>query len=96
MKKVTTINLRITAKRLAHLPTLTKTPEKFQTDPAKTVGGVAFTIFCDGQSDGRTDRRMHGGETIRLPTLTGGDIIHVSDNIRFLFHYLYSMKNAHF
>ena len=48
VKKVTQINLRITAKRLARLPTLTNTPEKFQTDPAKTVGGVAFTRFYDG------------------------------------------------
>ena len=39
----------------AHLQTLTKTPAKFQNDPSivvgevagKTVGGVAFTRFCD-------------------------------------------------
>ena len=35
-KKMTKINLRITAKRHAHLQTLTKTPVKFQKDPGKT------------------------------------------------------------
>ena len=43
-----------------HTQTLTKTPERFQTDPSKTVGGVAFKrvdTFCDGQSDRQTDAR---------------------------------------
>ena len=44
--------------------TLSKTPANFRNDLAKTetVGGVAFTrmgIFCDRQSDGRTDRRTY-------------------------------------
>ena len=60
-KKGTKLNLKITAKRHhANLPTLTKIYAKFQKDPAKTVGGVAFTRFdtlCDGQSDRRTDAR---------------------------------------
>ena len=43
--KVIKINLRITAKCHAHLHTLTKTHAKFQKDPAKTVGGVAFTRY---------------------------------------------------
>ena len=51
-KKVNKNNLRITAKRHAHLQTLTETPTKFQNNSAKTVGGVAFTRFCDRQSDG--------------------------------------------
>ena len=55
-KKVTKINVRITVKCHAHIQTLTKTPAKFQKDPAKTVGGVAFTRFCDGQSDRRTGK----------------------------------------
>ena len=37
------INLRITAKHHLHLQTLTKTPAKFQKDPAKTVGVDALT-----------------------------------------------------
>ena len=51
---MTTINPRITAKRHAHLQTLTKILEKFQKDPTKIAGGVAFTrldTICDGQSD---------------------------------------------
>ena len=51
-------NLRITAKRHAHL--LDKTPAKFQKDPAQTVG-AAFTtsgFVTDSQTPGRTDRRM--------------------------------------
>ena len=44
-KKVVKINLRITAKRHAHLQTLTKTPAKFHKSPAKTVGVVAFTRY---------------------------------------------------
>ena len=50
-------NLRITAKPHAHLQTLTKPPVKFQKDPDKIVGEVAFIrldTICDGQSDGRT------------------------------------------
>ena len=57
-KKVTQINLRITAKNQAHLQTLTEIPAKFRKDPCKIVGGAAFTgldIICDGQSDGQTD-----------------------------------------
>ena len=60
-KKVTKINLRIAVKSQAHLQTLTKTPAKFQKDLSKIEGGVAFTrvyTFCDGQSDGQTDRWM--------------------------------------
>ena len=45
-------NRRKTGKRHTHLQTLTKTPAKFLKDPAKTVGGVAFTRFFDEQSDG--------------------------------------------
>ena len=41
--KSDTINLRITVKHHLHLQTLTKTPAKFQKDPAKTVGVDAFT-----------------------------------------------------
>ena len=51
--------MRNTAKRHAHLRALTKAPAKLQKDTGKTVG-VAFTRFCDGQSDAGTDRRMHG------------------------------------
>ena len=53
------INLRITAKRHAHRQTLTKPPAKFQKDPVKTVGGVAFTKFCDTviRTDRQTDRQ---------------------------------------
>ena len=57
---MTTINLRITAKRHAHLQTLTKILEKFQKDPAKIVEKVAFTrldTICDGQSDEQTDEQ---------------------------------------
>ena len=56
-KKVTNINLRVTAKHHAHLQTLTKTPTTFQKDPAKTVAEVAVTRFCDGQSDRQTNRQ---------------------------------------
>ena len=46
--------MRITAKSHAHIQTLTKTPAKFQKDPAKIVGGVAFTRYpmtlCFGRS----------------------------------------------
>ena len=59
------MNLRITAKRHAHLQTLIKTSAM-----AKTVGGVAFTGLRDGQSDGRTDRRTHG-ENIMSPESDG-------------------------
>ena len=45
VKNVTKFNLRITAKFHAHLQTLTKTPVKFQKDPAKTVGEIAFTTY---------------------------------------------------
>ena len=45
MKNVTKFNLRITTKRHEHLQTLQKTPAKFQKDPAKTVGGVAFSRY---------------------------------------------------
>ena len=55
MKKVTKVILRITAKRHAHLQTLTKTPAKLIKDPAKTVKGVAFRRFCDGLMDRETD-----------------------------------------
>ena len=60
LRKVKKKNLRITAIPHAHPQTLTKTPAKFQRDPAKTVGGVTFTrldAICDGPSDGRTDVR---------------------------------------
>ena len=53
-KKATKINLRISAPPHSHLHTMLQTPAKFKTDPAKIVGGVAFTrvdTFCDGQSD---------------------------------------------
>ena len=53
------INSRFTAKRHAHLQTLINTSAKFQKDPAKTVGGVAFTRFNDGQSGRQTDRQRH-------------------------------------
>ena len=54
-------NLRITAKCHAHLQTLKKqTPAKIQKYPAKTVGGVACTIFSDEQSEGQTVRRTAG------------------------------------
>ena len=43
MKKVTKVNPMRLAKRHAHLQTLTQIPAKFRKDPAKTVGGVAFT-----------------------------------------------------
>ena len=36
-------NLGITAKPHTPLKTITKTPAKFQKDPDKIVGGVAFT-----------------------------------------------------
>ena len=69
-EKLTKINLRITAKRHAHLQTLKKkTPAKFQKDLVRTVGAVAFTrldTIYDGQTDART------GKTICLLTLTGG------------------------
>ena len=56
-KKVTKIILRITATRHAHLQTITKQNLQIvKKDPAKTVGGVAFTrldIICDTQSDGQ-------------------------------------------
>ena len=56
--------MRTTTKPHAHFWTLSKTPANFRKDLAKTktVGGVAFTrmdIFCDRQSDGRTDRRTY-------------------------------------
>ena len=53
-KKVTKINLRITAKRHAHLQTLTKTSAKFQKDLTKIVGGgvLEWTLFL-------TDRQAH-------------------------------------
>ena len=48
------MNLRITAKRHAHFQSLTKTLAKFQKDPPKTQGGVAFTRYpvsiCRGRS----------------------------------------------
>ena len=72
---MTKINLRITAKPHAHSQTLTKTHAKFQKDPAKSVGGVAFTrlyTIFDGQSNRQTDAQ---GKTICLPTLDGGVII---------------------
>ena len=78
-EKVTKINLRITAKRHAHLQTLTKTSAKFQKDLTKIVGGVVFTrvdAIRDRQTgaigDGQTGAK---GKAICLPTLTGGDII---------------------
>ena len=49
---MTKINLRITAKRHAHIQTLAKTHVKFQKDPTKTVGVLALTrldTFCDVQ-----------------------------------------------
>ena len=55
--------------------------KKFKKDPAKIVGGVAFTrldTFCDGQSDrctGKSNMSHDPDGTICLPTLTGGDII---------------------
>ena len=36
---------------------LDKTSAKFRKSPAKTLGRVAFTRFCDGQSDGQTNAR---------------------------------------
>ena len=45
VKKVTKINLRITAKGHAHLQTLTNTHAKFQKDPGQTVGGVTFIRY---------------------------------------------------
>ena len=39
----TVIDLRITTKPHAHLQAFSKAPAKFQNDPAKIVGGVAFT-----------------------------------------------------
>ena len=65
-KNVTKMNLRITAKCHAHLQTLTKTPGKFQKDLANTIGGVAFTRFCD------TDGCM--GKNNMSPDPDGGDI----------------------
>ena len=54
-------------------------PAKFQKDPAKTVGEVAFTRFCDGQTDRQTDARgnnlslillgRHKSQCMRLPTM---------------------------
>ena len=57
MKKLAKLNLKITAKPHAHFQALTKTPAEFKKDPAKTVGvGVTIVdIFCDGQSDTKTE-----------------------------------------
>ena len=48
-------------------------------DPAKTIGGIEFTSFCDGQSDGQTDQRTDGRtgkNNISLnPDVGGGGII---------------------
>ena len=74
LSKKTKINPRITAKRLAHLQTMMKTYANFQKDTALTVGRVAFTRFCDGQSDGQTVRRTHG-ENNMSPDPDGGDIL---------------------
>ena len=61
IKKVTKFNLKTTAKRHAYLQTLTK---KF-----RKIRGVAFTSFCDGQSDRRT------GKNNISPDPDGGHII---------------------
>ena len=45
LRKKTKTILRFTAKRHAHLQTLTKTPAMFQKDSSKTVGRVAFTRY---------------------------------------------------
>ena len=71
---MTKINLRTTAKGHAHLQTLTKTPLKFQKDPAETVGGKLRSqdFVMDSQSAGQMDAQ---GKKICLLTLTGEDII---------------------
>ena len=62
-KKVTKINLRITAKRHAHLQTLTNTPAKY-----KKIRLKGFVM------DSQTDRWMEG-ENNMSPNRDGGDII---------------------
>ena len=65
----------ITTKPHAHLQTLAKTPAKFQKDPAKTAGGVAFTrvdTFCDGQSDRQTHKVKQYVSLILSPDPDGG------------------------
>ena len=64
--------LQILIGGLQPIQTLSKTTEKFKKDPAKTVE-VAFTKFCDGQSDGRTDG--HAGNDSMSAHPDGGDII---------------------
>ena len=55
-----------------------KTLAKYQKDQAKTVGGVAFTRFCDGQSDRRTDRQMHSeNQYVSQSSWEGGDMTRV-------------------
>ena len=65
--------LRIKAKCHAHLQTVTKAPVKFDKNPNKIVGKVAFTrlaTICDRQSDGQTaDGHMDAQrKTVRHPT----------------------------
>ena len=81
-------------KSCTHIQTLKKTLAKFQKDPAKNVGGVAFirlNTFCDGQQDrhagGRTDRHTHEDKTKCHSTLTGEAL--------FNFHHCYGSKNGH-
>ena len=44
-EKVTKYNLRIISKPHARLQTMNKTPEKFQKNQHKTVGGVVHTRY---------------------------------------------------
>ena len=70
LRKVAKINLRITAKRHAHLQTLTKTPAVSQNRLKLYEELRSQDLMTDIQTDGQTGTR--GKQS--LPTLWGGII----------------------